>query len=354
MTVDLRVSRVQTRISPSIGLSTAESCCALRWVGSKWGSVEVQSPMEVDDTEFDVTTLADDVGVEGSSSDVVGAEAISDTSSIDRDGRIQVRRPTKPFSRDIPRHWYGGDAFASHFLDALSSTFPAGEAFFVRSVIRYRDQIDDPVLLEKIRGFSGQESQHSRVHADHVQLLLDQGYAAIEVRNRLMDLVMHWCNRRLPAGSLAGTAALEHLTAILARQLLSHPERFTNAMHPEMAMLWRWHALEEAEHKAVAFDVMQRVVPSHRRRVFVQILNTLGLSLEVFDRLVYMLWKDRQLFRRATWIGGWRFLFGSKGFLRGLGADYRAWYRRDFHPDQIDDRDLIERSRPVIVAELAR
>ena len=38
---------------------------------------------------------------------------------------------------------------------------------------------------------------------------------------------------------------------------------------------------------------------------------------------------------------GWRFLFGRGGFLRGLGRDYRAWYGRDFHPEQIDDRDLI-------------
>jgi predicted metal-dependent hydrolase len=295
-----------------------------------------------------------DAGVDAHSSEALGAEARSDASPIDHGTRIQVRRPAKLLSRDIPRHWYGGDAFASHFLDALSSTFPAGEAFFVRSVIHYREQIDDPALLEKIRGFSGQESQHSRVHADHVQLLVDQGYVSLETRNRLMDRVMQWVNRSWPANSLAGTAALEHLTAILARQLLSHPEQFTDAMHPEMAMLWRWHALEEAEHKAVAFDVMQCVVPSHRRRVLAQILNTLGLSLEVFDRLVYMLWKDGQLFRRATWIGGWRFLFGSKGLFRGLGADYRAWYRRDFHPDQIDDRDLIERSRPAIVAELAQ
>ena len=28
---------------------------------------------------------------------------------------------------------------------------------------------------------------------------------------------------------------------------------------PAMAKLWRWHALEETEHKAVAFDVFQQV-----------------------------------------------------------------------------------------------
>lgn len=267
---------------------------------------------------------------------------------------IPIRHPLKPLSRDIPRHWYGGEAFASHFMDALSSTFPFGEAFFVRSVLYYRDQIDDPDLLEDVKGFAGQEGQHSRVHADHLQMLLDQGYELIETRNRVADWIMHWFNRKQPATSIAVTAALEHLTALLARQILSHPDRFTDTMHPEMSALWRWHALEEAEHKSVAFDVMDRVAKSHRRRVLAQISNTLGLSIEVFDRLVYMLWKDGILFRREGWRGAWRFLFGGTGLLRGLGADYLAWYRRDFHPDQIDDRSMIEGNVSSIETAFAR
>lgn len=266
----------------------------------------------------------------------------NDGASVEsKPGSIPIRRPVRPLSRDIPRHWYGGEAFASHFMDALSSTFPFGEAFFVRSVLRYRDQIDDPELLEEIRGFAGQEGQHSRVHSDHVELLIEQGYPLIENRNRFVDGIMQWFNRKQPEVSIAATAALEHLTAILARQLLRHPERFTAAMHPEMAALWRWHALEEAEHKSVAFDVMQIAAKSYRRRVLAQVGNTFGLALEVFERIVYMLYRDGLLFRRAGWAGAWRFLYGETGLLRGIGPDYWAWYRRDFHPRDIDDRALI-------------
>jgi predicted metal-dependent hydrolase len=239
-------------------------------------------------------------------------------------------------------------------MDALSSTFPIGESFFVRSVVHYRDRIEDPQLLDEIRGFAGQEGQHSRVHSDHVQLLLDQGYTLIEWRNDFVDRILHWFNRKQPETSIAVTSALEHLTAILARQFLSYPERFTDSMHPEMRALWRWHALEEAEHKSVAFDVMALAAPSHRRRVLAQISNTFGLGLEVFDRLIYMLYKDGLLFRREGWRGSWRFLFGEQGFLRGIGADYLAWYRRDFHPDQIDDRAMIEENEPAIVADFVR
>lgn len=263
---------------------------------------------------------------------------------------IPIRQPANPLSRDIPHHWYGASPFASHFMDALSSTFPIGEAFFVRSVLHYRGEISDPELLADIKGFAGQEGQHSRVHADHVQLLLDQGYGVIQFRNNFIERIMKWFNREQPETSIAVTAALEHLTAILARQLLTHPKHFTHSMHPEMAALWRWHALEEAEHKSVAFDVMQIAAKSYRRRVLAQITNTLSLSLEVFQRLVYMLYKDGLLFRRAGWAGGWTFLFGKRGLLRGVGPEYLAWYQQDFHPDQIDDRAMIEENGSAIVA----
>jgi len=263
---------------------------------------------------------------------------------------ILVRQPARSLSPEIPRHWKGDDPFATHFLNALSSTFPFGEAFFVRSVLHYRDRVEDPRLLGKMRAFAGKEGQHSRLHDDHVEMLLAQGYTALATRNRFADRIVRWHNRRTPRLSLTTTAALEHLTALLARQLLSDPEGRTGDMHPEMARLWRWHALEEAEHKAVAFDVLTRVAPSHAWRVFAMASMTLGLSIEVFDRMVYMLWKDGLLFDRKTWTRGWRFLFGRDGFLRGLGADYRAWYRRDFHPDDVDDRALIEENRPAVDA----
>jgi predicted metal-dependent hydrolase len=82
------------------------------------------------------------------------------------------------------------------------------------------------------------------------------------------------------------------------------------------------------------------------------IFNTIGLSIEVMDRMVYMLWKDGLLFRAQTWSNGWRYLFGEGGFLRGRGADYRAWFRRGFHPDDIDDRPLIEEHAPLIDLDL--
>jgi predicted metal-dependent hydrolase len=263
---------------------------------------------------------------------------------------IPIRRPALALSSEIPRHWLDGNAFATHFFDALSSTFPDGEAFFVRSVQHYRGSIDDPELLRAVSGFAGQEAQHRQQHDRHLALLVASGYPALARRNRIMARVLHFLNRRLPLRSLVATAGLEHLTAIMARRLLGPGQHWCERMDRRMAELWRWHALEESEHKSVAFDVLRRVAPSHRLRIAVQVVNTFWLVLEVLDRLVYMLWQDGLLFRRATWREGWTFLFGPHGFLRGLGPDYRRWYARDFHPDEVDDSALVARWRERVSA----
>lgn len=257
-----------------------------------------------------------------------------------------------PRSGGIPRHWHGAGAFATHLSDALSSTFPFGEAFFVRSVLAYRDRIDDPATQQRIRAFAAQEGQHSRLHDEHVALLLAAGDRLIRGRNAFLDRILHLHNRYTPKLSLAITAALEHLTAILARRLLRDDAAATDAMDPTMARLWRWHALEEAEHKSVAFDVLMRVAPGRARRVFAMVIATFFLIFEALLRTTYLLYRDGLLGDFATWRAGIVFLWGEQGFLIGTGADYRAWYRRDFHPDSIDDSALIAALAPRIAREI--
>ena len=255
---------------------------------------------------------------------------------------IPIRSVDLSLSEKTPRYWYGGDPFKTHFMNALSSTFPEGEAFFVRSVRHYRDRIDDPKLLADIRSFSGQEAMHGRTHVGHVELLAQQGYPWLKRLNELARREMRFYNRRMPRYSLATTAALEHLTAIIARQILSNPENWVKPMHPDMAPLWQWHAVEEAEHKAVAFDVLQQVSGSRALRIFALLGATLGFFLDNFVRLFYLLSKDGLAWKPRVWIDGARFLWGRNGALRTLIPDYLEWYRRGFHPQERDDQPLID------------
>ena len=66
----------------------------------------------------------------------------------------------------------------THFFNALSLLFPAGERFFMDSVRNYRDRIHDPVLRKQVLGFIGQEAMHTREHVDYNDLLQTAGLPA--------------------------------------------------------------------------------------------------------------------------------------------------------------------------------
>ena len=99
---------------------------------------------------------------------------------------IVVRRVRLPLSAETPRYWFDGDPYMTHFMNALSSTFPEGEAFFVRSVQRFRDRARSSEQRDQIRRFAQQEGLHSRQHDAHVGLLEKQGYGGVVRLNEIV------------------------------------------------------------------------------------------------------------------------------------------------------------------------
>jgi hypothetical protein len=255
---------------------------------------------------------------------------------------IEVRNIEFGLSEAMPRYWFDGDPAKTHFMNALSTTFPDGEAFFVRAVLHYRDRIDSPELKAQIARFAGQEGTHAREHAAHVDLLVKQGYPALVKINAEADRQGRWMNRKLPLFSLASTAALEHLTAIMANRALRDPAYWREPMHPEIAPLWQWHAIEEAEHKAVAFDVLQQVSRSHALRAVALVFAAASLWADNLVRFAYFTWKDGIAFQPRTWWTMLRFVWGPGGLYGSLWRDFFAWFRPGFHPWQQDNQALIE------------
>src|SRR5207248_3464639 len=155
----------------------------------------------------------------------------------------------------------------SHVAAGLSAVFPDGEDFFVRSVRHFRDQVTDPELKRQVAGFIGQEAMHGRQHRAFNDRLDELGYP-VKRFERLTKKGLAIRERVLPATSnLAATAALEHFTATLAELVLSDEETRGLFGHDAVRDLFLWHALEESEHKAVAFDVYKAVGGSERMRV---------------------------------------------------------------------------------------
>lgn len=158
----------------------------------------------------------------------------------------------------VPRHWFGGSPVATHLVNGVCLLFPAGERFFIRSVRAYADRIDDPLLRNQVRGFMGQEALHGLEHERTFVMLEAQGF---EIRPFLAMFERIAFGAIEPASPralrLAVTVAAEHFTATLAHRALTAD--LLRSAHPTMQSLLQWHAAEEIEHKAVAFDVFQAV-----------------------------------------------------------------------------------------------
>ena len=250
---------------------------------------------------------------------------------------ITPRKITAHPNAQSPKYWFDNKAFETLFFNALSSTFPEGERFFIMSVRNYAEDVQDDDLKGSVERFISQEGQHSQEHEAHLQLLSGQGFSVLERLNRWERGVMRWLAQKWPRYALALTLTIEHVTAIFADALLSDQARYLEPMHDDFRLLWQWHAVEEVEHKAVAFDVYQQTGGGYWLRLFAALEVALFFPLVLFFRHVLLLAKDGLLLDVAEWRRGSEFLWGRNGLLRAIAAQYGRCLHREFHPWRHDD-----------------
>lgn len=242
------------------------------------------------------------------------------------------------------RYFYADDPFMSAFWLTMSTLFPAGEDFFIASVRHYRDQIDDPVLRSQIAGFIGQEAMHKKEHMAWNAMARQLGYPT-RTLEKILGGVLGSLQRFTPKTfQLATTVCLEHYTAITAEQLLRDPSQQAE-VDPEVLKLWLWHALEENEHKAVAFDVYQQVSGNYLLRAGAMIPTTFIYFMVITGFQITLLASDGQLLNIRGHVRGLKTLFGRNGLFTRLKTPYLDFYRRDFHPQQHDTVALLEQWR---------
>jgi uncharacterized protein len=236
-------------------------------------------------------------------------------------------------------YWAADNAVFTRFMEALSMLFPEGERFFVESVRHYRDAIVDPTLEKQVVAFAAQEGMHA---AEHHKYNLRAAGPLTDRFEAIAGHLRHPFARRVlsPMNRLAITVALEHFTAIMADELLRNPA-YSDLMDPEHAKIWLWHAVEETEHKAVAFDVYRAVGGGYVRRAVVMQITTFLFAVASVRLLAGLLAKDGK--RPAPGSFG-KFLdlaFGSPGFFRKVFPSWLDYFRPGFHPWQRDNSDLI-------------
>ncbi len=269
----------------------------------------------------------------------------------------QRKVPTRRMSfeeslQTVPRHFAAdGDLILSHLAASLSAVFPDGEDFFVRSVRHYRDQITDPELKRQVAGFIGQEAMHGREHRAFNDRLAELGYPTkrfesftkrgLAIRERLAP----------PVANLAATAALEHFTATLAELVLSNQEVRDLFGNDEVRNLFLWHALEESEHKAVAFDVYKAVGGSERTRVWTMKALRFGFVVGMTFQIAVSLLLDRKTYKPGALRRSWRKVRRSPLLSKELWAQLKDYDRHDFHPDDRDTNALVTEWREKLFGE---
>lgn len=244
------------------------------------------------------------------------------------------------------RTWHPDGLHVAHFFNALSVFFPEGEKFFIDSVRHYRDRVRSPKLEREVKGFVGQEAMHSREHRRYNEALAAAGLPVEELEAAVKAHLAFVRKQGSPADALAATIALEHFTAILADVLLSD-DRILAGADPRLSAVWRWHAIEETEHKAVAYDVYREAIGTDRaaywRRAIVMLVTTFDFWQRVFRYHLAFVRADGKLLDWRGWWKLFRFLWISPGAMPKLIRPWLDYFRRDFHPWQHDNFHFVQR-----------
>ncbi|MHA3891150.1 metal-dependent hydrolase [Acinetobacter sp. GXMZU3951] len=268
-----------------------------------------------------------------------------------------VRRMNFNFEQ-VPEYWMNGSAGLTHFMTALSALFPAGEQFFIDSVraVRYHPSIKENEALQKeISAFIGQEAMHTQEHVGFNAAAQKYGHDVARLEKQTGRVIQGFRKTAAmlfkPVGvtqemiDLMGTTALEHFTATIASQLLVNQHIQALMTDETMSTMWYWHAIEENEHKAVAYDVFEGVFGTGVKAYLARCGSLITAMMTLFvvqSYFVFRLLKDDQQLNfkalKEIYIYGYS---PSKGIIAGMGREMLAYFKPGFHPNDLDTVNLL-------------
>ncbi|WP_454667262.1 metal-dependent hydrolase [Acinetobacter calcoaceticus] len=269
-----------------------------------------------------------------------------------------VRRMNFDFN-DVPEYWMNGSAGLTHFMTALSALFPAGEKFFIDSVraVRYHPSIkDDETLQKEISAFIGQEAMHTQEHVNFNASAQKFGHD-VEALEKFTDTAIQTAIKTFvkivkPFGmtkdmvDLTATTALEHFTATIASQLLVNTHIQELMTDETMSTMWYWHAIEENEHKAVAFDVYEGVfgkgIKAYALRTSSLVFAMTLIFLIQSSFVLRLLKQDKKLNLDELSVI-YKYAYSpSKGIITGMAKEMLAYFKPGFHPNHLDTVGLLK------------
>lgn len=244
------------------------------------------------------------------------------------------------WNQDLPRYWCDNSPFKTHFLNAQSTVFPPGERFFIYSIKQFKEGITDSTLKAEVAEFIKQENWHSYAHEQYDNWLDSIGYPASQI-DAESSARFAWMKQHFsPKTCLAITIGIEHITALTGGHNLRH-RTFMKRMHPHFEVIWRWHSVEEIEHKSVAMDVWKFTIGDEGTRRRWMLFAIMFYMYSVLKATIQLLHADRQLWKWRTLKDAWVMLFARNGLFRGNVGNWLDYFKRDFHPNDHDDTKLL-------------
>ena len=237
--------------------------------------------------------------------------------------------------QDRISNWNAHGTHWTHFLNTLSIFFPAGERFFIQSIRNYRDQISDADLKKAVAAFIGQEAFHTREHEEYNEAMA-VAKLNTEKMEKTVEVLLAKLQEILPKPiQLAVTVALEHLTAMLAEMVLVD-DRFFAGSETHYHALWQWHAMEETEHKGVAFDVYEKVIGTGPKAYFMRTGVFVVANLIFWALVSRFYWNVVKAEGQHRNVKGWGkalgLLFGRGGVVPRMTGEWLDFFRPGFHP----------------------
>lgn len=239
----------------------------------------------------------------------------------------------------------GNDPVATAYYNAFSASFPQVERYFIEALRRYRDRAS-PELQKEIAAFIAQEAVHSREHITFNRDTICSGYDLTKI-DMLLKKRLAWARTLSAVRQVASVAALEHYTAILSHEVIDKAQ--LDDAPAEIRRLMYWHAGEEVEHKAVAFDTFMLAAQDLSApirwlmRCTVMVAAT-ALLFQFFLTSVAEFFRQDGIVSARTWTRFLKFILIDPGAVGHTVGAYFSWYLPGFHPWRLDDRPLIAKA----------
>lgn len=255
---------------------------------------------------------------------------------------IQPRRLRFHLTPPVPKFWHSNSDIKTYHFNALAIFLPILERLVVLSIKKALKEVSSPKLKAEVTSLVAQEAIHgaefSRINEDLI--LPHYPIHTSQYKLRFFRIVAGLINQFSSTFHYALSAAGEHFTAISADLFLRNAIWF-EGVDPVYSAIWRWHCIEEIEHKSVAFDVFKAQKGSYFIRILAMLIMTGVFSVLYLKPIWTMMKQDKNHINLKFYGRALKYYWGKNGLCRALFKPYLDYYKPSFHPTQHQNEQLI-------------